>query len=175
MNDNGIRLGVYRSLFNRNSTLSRYALGVNPSIHIIVDNGAVQHHMGSILREQSREDYYNRATNEVVEFIRAVQAGKRREWIEQFYGKPGFDLEDGSVIFDIWTRRDPETVLDIYQCDACGRIFIERAPHSFAYRPFNPEEEDWRGTLAVQLPPAAAATTPPAKPRRSAYRFRRSR
>jgi hyperosmotically inducible protein len=39
--DNSIRLGVYRSLFNRNSTLSGYALGTNPSIHIIVDNGKV--------------------------------------------------------------------------------------------------------------------------------------
>jgi hyperosmotically inducible protein len=39
--DNSIRLGVYRSLFNRNSTLSAYALGANPSIHIIVDNGKV--------------------------------------------------------------------------------------------------------------------------------------
>ncbi|HEY2380910.1 MAG TPA: BON domain-containing protein [Terriglobia bacterium] len=39
--DDQIRAGVYRSLFNRNSTLSGYALGANPSIHIIVDNGAV--------------------------------------------------------------------------------------------------------------------------------------
>jgi hyperosmotically inducible protein len=39
--DNAIRLGVYRSLFHRNSTLSGYALGPNPSIHIIVDNGRV--------------------------------------------------------------------------------------------------------------------------------------
>jgi len=39
--DNQIRLKVYRSLFNRNSTLSGYALGANPSIHIIVNNGNV--------------------------------------------------------------------------------------------------------------------------------------
>ena len=39
--DDQIRVSVYRALFNRNSTLSGYALGANPSIHIIVDNGAV--------------------------------------------------------------------------------------------------------------------------------------
>jgi hyperosmotically inducible protein len=39
--DDEIRLRVYRSLFNSNSTLSRYALGANPSIHIIVENGRV--------------------------------------------------------------------------------------------------------------------------------------
>jgi hypothetical protein len=39
--DNQIRAGIYRSLFNFNSSLSRYAMGVNPSIHIIVANGKV--------------------------------------------------------------------------------------------------------------------------------------
>jgi hyperosmotically inducible protein len=39
--DDQIRVGVYRSLFNRNSSLNLYALGANPSIHIIVDNGKV--------------------------------------------------------------------------------------------------------------------------------------
>src|SRR5438067_6124524 len=39
--DNQIRLGVYRSLLNFNSQLSRYAMGANPSIHIIVKNGKV--------------------------------------------------------------------------------------------------------------------------------------
>ena len=39
--DNQIRAGVYRSLFNFNSTLSKYAMGANPSIHIIVANGKV--------------------------------------------------------------------------------------------------------------------------------------
>lgn len=39
--DDEVRVAVYRSLFNPNSTLSGYALGANPSIHIIVDHGKV--------------------------------------------------------------------------------------------------------------------------------------
>jgi hyperosmotically inducible protein len=39
--DNEIRMAVYRSLFNRNSTLAGYSLGANPTIHIIVENGRV--------------------------------------------------------------------------------------------------------------------------------------
>lgn len=38
--DDQIRLASLR-LINRDSTLSRYALGANPSIHLIVDNGRV--------------------------------------------------------------------------------------------------------------------------------------
>jgi hyperosmotically inducible protein len=40
-NDDRIRRAVYRTLFNNNSPLFRYGLGVVPSIHIIVKNGNV--------------------------------------------------------------------------------------------------------------------------------------
>lgn len=39
--DNDVRIAVYRSLFRASSPLSGYALGSNPSIHIIVENGKV--------------------------------------------------------------------------------------------------------------------------------------
>jgi osmotically-inducible protein OsmY len=38
--DNAIRFAVYRAVFGANS-MYRYAMGANPSIHIIVDNGNV--------------------------------------------------------------------------------------------------------------------------------------
>ena len=139
---------------------------------LVVDNGAITHHMGRILLEQSSEQYHERATHEIADFIKAVQAGKRREWIEQFYDKPGFDLEDSSVVFDIWTRHDPATLIDIYQCDACGRLWVERAPHTFTYRAFKPEQEDWKGALAVKLPEQTGAVTLPVKPpRRPWWKF----
>lgn len=39
--DDRLRRAVYASLFNDNSPLFRYALGANPSIHIIIENGKV--------------------------------------------------------------------------------------------------------------------------------------
>ena len=38
-NDDRLRRALYFALFNDNSPLFRYALGANPSIHIIVNNG----------------------------------------------------------------------------------------------------------------------------------------
>ncbi len=40
-NDDRLRRALFFSLFNDNSPLFRYALGSNPAIHIIVDNGRV--------------------------------------------------------------------------------------------------------------------------------------
>jgi hypothetical protein len=128
----------------------------------IADDGAINPNLGKILRDQSDEQYHQRATQEVTGFIKAIQSGKRKEWMEEFYGKQGFDLDDPNVVFDIWTRNDPATMLDIHQCDACGRIFIERAPHTFTYRVFKPEHDDWRGALTVELSehvPAVRAAT----------------
>jgi len=39
--DNQIRVATYRAIFGRSSTLYRYAMGADPSIHIIVNNGHV--------------------------------------------------------------------------------------------------------------------------------------
>ena len=38
-NDDRLRRALYRALFNTNSTLFRYSMGANPSIHLIVKNG----------------------------------------------------------------------------------------------------------------------------------------
>lgn len=40
-NDDRLRRAIYASLFSSNSSLFRYALGANPSIHIIVEHGRV--------------------------------------------------------------------------------------------------------------------------------------
>jgi hyperosmotically inducible periplasmic protein len=40
-NDDRIRRAVYFALFGNNSPLFRYALGANPTIHVIVENGRV--------------------------------------------------------------------------------------------------------------------------------------
>ncbi|MHB8410739.1 MAG: BON domain-containing protein [Candidatus Acidiferrales bacterium] len=57
--DNQIRRAEYRSIFSE-ASLSRYSMGVNPSIHIIVDNGHV-----------TLEGYVDNATDIQLATIRA--------------------------------------------------------------------------------------------------------
>ncbi len=52
-NDDRIRRAVYFALFGNDSPLFRYALGANPTIHIIVDNGRVTL-KGSVSSESDR-------------------------------------------------------------------------------------------------------------------------
>lgn len=118
--------------------------------NIISDNGLCDHIKGHILREQSFNAAYEQPADRIAEFIQAVVAGKRKEWIEEFYGQPYFEVSDSSVVFDIIDYARIRTKLDIYQCEACGRLFIEREPQqaSGTMRAFIPEDADWRGTLS---------------------------
>src|SRR5262245_47145070 len=109
--------------------------------HIVVDNGRFDHIKGHISRAQSFGDVYEKPCATVAEYVRAVVKGKRKEWIEDFYGRSYFDIEDSSVVFDIFNYARLGSDLDIYQCEKCGRIFIEREPRqsSGALRSFKPE------------------------------------
>ena len=56
-NDDRIRRALYNTLFNGNSQLFRYALGANPSIHIIVNNGKVM--LKGIVSSEADRNYAN--------------------------------------------------------------------------------------------------------------------
>ena len=56
-NDDRIRRALYNTLFNGNSQLFRYALGANPSIHIITNNGKVT--LKGIVSSEADKNYAN--------------------------------------------------------------------------------------------------------------------
>src|SRR5436190_17580618 len=90
--------------------------------HVMVDNGQSDQIKGHIVRAQSFDGVYEQPCNSVAEFIQAVVAGKRKEWIEAFYGQPGLEIDDRSIVFDIIDYARHRTALDIYQCEVCGRL-----------------------------------------------------
>ena len=59
-NDNRLRMAIYRTLFNYNSPLFRYAIQSVPSIHIIVKNGRATL-KGLVASEQDKQLAYMRA------------------------------------------------------------------------------------------------------------------
>lgn len=118
--------------------------------HIISDDGLSDHIKGRIVREQSFYAAYEQPAESVAEFIQAIATGKRTEWIEKFYGQSYFEISDSSVVFDIMDYARLRTALVLYQCEECGRLYIEREPRqaSGTLRAFKPEDPDWRGTLS---------------------------
>ncbi len=62
-NDDRLRIAVFNALFNRNSPLTRYSLGANPSIHIIINNGRLT--LKGIVSTKADRDFANVRANGV--------------------------------------------------------------------------------------------------------------
>lgn len=81
-NDDRLRAAVYRTLFNANSPLSRYSLGVNPAIHIIVNNGRLT--LKGVVSTKADSDLANIRANgvsglfEVKNELRIESSGKKK-------------------------------------------------------------------------------------------------
>ena len=119
--------------------------------HIIRDQTSHLPYKGEIIKNQACEEFYEHSVKQIKEFIHALLAGNRDEWVNDFYQYSPEDdkIPDNEVIFDILNRASFKNNLGIYQCESCGRIFIETEPRSFQYLSFTPEANEWQNILAV--------------------------
>ena len=86
-------------------------------------------------------------------FLSAVRDGRRTEWIQAFYRcdeSQAAQREDRDVIWEIIDRADFPLKREIYQCEACGRLFFQhpRDPKNPKFIVFAPEGDDWKEVLA---------------------------
>jgi hypothetical protein len=69
--------------------------------------------------------------------------------IERFGAEYPHDLVDRDVLNDAITGHFDQWSLAVYQCENCGRLWVQEEPYTNRYRPFHPEGE-WRDTLLVR-------------------------
>lgn len=123
----------------------RCSCGHHWSETVIPAEGYANH--GWIMRDQDREAYYGDTAKQIAEFIDAVVSGRRDEWIRQKFGA-GYptELENADIVDDIMSLGRKE--LFVFQCESCGRLWVQEAPFEGNYQPFKPEG-DWKDILAV--------------------------
>ncbi len=80
--------------------------------------------------------------------IEATKNGKRKEWIEENFAVPPYpmNLTDTQMIGDIFDRLYFDLRREMYQCEKCGRIWIQQ-PNSKFFVSFLPEIEHWKDIL----------------------------
>lgn len=78
--------------------------------------------------------------DDIADFVEAIKEGQRNKWIREYF-KSEFhvQLTDRDIINDIGANPDWESIM--YQCESCGRIWIQRGRQN-RYLSFLPEEED---------------------------------
>ncbi|RZJ86650.1 MAG: hypothetical protein EOO60_13180 [Hymenobacter sp.] len=112
--------------------------------HTIRDNTLSLPYKAQFIRDQDLESYSD-WTEPVNAFIEAIKAGKREQWIANYFSKSyPTTLSNGSIIGDIISEFDLNFHDTLYQCENCGRIKIQiQNTNSFAS--FTPENGNHLG------------------------------
>ncbi len=84
------------------------------------------------------------------DYIDAVTNSKRDQWIIEHLGSDyPLNLANVSVLNDFVNWQIHNHSLTIYQCENCGRIWIQKVAEPNHFRSFYPDE-DWKGTLQIR-------------------------
>src|SRR5438270_13053 len=98
---------------------------------------------GKIVRNLDWDRTYEAFFREATRFVEAVAEGRQDAWMEERFG-PGFSKRRlyesvyHDVLFDLFMDHVRAHQLEVLQCEACGRIWIEDERDT-KYRPFRPE------------------------------------
>lgn len=103
-----------------------------------------------LVRDQESDSFWDDMLEGIDDFVESLIGGKREEWIGQHFGdRYPRDLLNREVLHDFMVGFFLSRSLGVYQCEQCGRLWIQEAPYGDAYRSFQPEGA-WQGTLAVK-------------------------
>ncbi len=106
---------------------------------------------GDLTSQQDNERLQNESTKSVGEFVAALLADRRREWIRGFFltGYPE-DIPDESVISDILSRFEMKYRKRISECDRCGRLWVQVKASENQFKSYKPDEGGYAEVLRGQ-------------------------
>ena len=82
---------------------------------------------GDLLWETEVESQSVKAYRAVAEFLEAAKGGRASEWARGYFGEDYPPAEsDAEVIRDIYAVAFNEKGRCVYQCPACGRLYVQR-------------------------------------------------
>lgn len=71
-------------------------------------------------------DSYSKVSELILEFMKSIDEGKEKEWIKEFYDSESIDWASReTVIEDIQSKIRTDFEKAIYQCENCGRLYLE--------------------------------------------------
>jgi hypothetical protein len=115
--------------------------------HTIRDQTDSIPYKAHFIRDQDSESHSD-YTEPINAFVEAIKAGKREQWIADYFSKSyPTTLSDGSIIGDIISGYDFNFQGTLYQCENCGRVKIQVQDKNL-FASFAPESEDCQNMFA---------------------------
>lgn len=110
--------------------------------HIIVDQTDNISYKAQFIRNQDLDAKDNQV-EDINNFINAIKSGERNKWLKNYFEVEIYEnLPDSTVIGDIISKYNLKYENDIFLCEKCGRIKIQKGDEN-KFISFLPEDNKW--------------------------------
>jgi hypothetical protein len=106
---------------------------------------------GWLSGDQDRDATLDELCRDIAAYFRASREGRRDEWLNSFF-LPLYphDVPDESVVCDILLRNQGRIEHSVWECDECGRLWVQRKPGLNEYRSYRPDVPGYGAVLLKQ-------------------------
>ena len=118
--------------------------------YVIVDQADNLAYKGRILRDQDADHYFDQVSHDIASFVAALLEGTHHAWlVSHFTDVYPTDTTTEGVIHDLIAGAFLlRYSLTTYQCEQCGRIWIQEHPRSHTFRSFA-SDGGWKDIFTV--------------------------
>ncbi|WP_395059468.1 hypothetical protein [Flavobacterium sp.] len=110
--------------------------------HIIVDQTDNISYKAHFIRNQDIDAIDNQV-EDINNFVNAIKNGERNKWLKKYFESEIYqNLPDSTVISDIISKYNLEYQNDMFLCEKCGRIKIQKGDEN-KFISFLPEDNHW--------------------------------
>src|SRR5689334_21827254 len=118
-----------------------------PCGHVIRDQRTYLSYKAQFIPDEDVDADFSSFAKILEALILAREAGKQKEFLSSYFGKAYPQESDlQSIIEDLLTKEIDLSARMLYECESCGRIFVEKDPEEAGLESYVPEGES-RGVL----------------------------
>jgi len=117
--------------------------------HVIRDTHYDLPYKGHVRRDQDDEYSFDVVTRELALLTEAIASGQRDEWIDRNF-LPGYPHDDSTegLISSYLSGFDERFVLQTFECENCGRLWVQKQPQANSYFSYSPDSACFNKVLA---------------------------
>jgi predicted RNA-binding Zn ribbon-like protein len=125
-----------------------------PCGYVISDTTDFLPYKASLMPDQDQEAFWDSLSSGLAELMAATRADRREEWLRQNMSGAPLDADDDSLVFHFATSLNHRYTRTVYQCERCGRLFLDDPANKSRVVSFVPDDAAAaRGVLASRQNP----------------------